>query len=579
MKKFQRKSIYLKIEKYLYGFKKKAVKLGAIKSILLIIDILTPLLFKLLVDNVMIDRQIDKLKYICIGYIAAYVISTFMISYQNILLNKMNKYTFNIRYKLWKNYTSMPAEVYQKYNPGDLKNRIDSDTDAFKSFITEQTIDYYFYWIIAFVNGAVLLFINYKLALFGFVMIPLSFWMTKWLGTKLKKAWEIQRATFGKYEGWLQGSIQGWKEVKALNLEKSERRKFTSYWHILSKQIFAGRMYWFGNRCFIAIKDFFITKMNLYFLGGLLIINGEITIGSLLVFMKYYDQLFNSIGSINDLDIQLNSVIPSMHRVIEALEFQTENRTEIITKENFSGNIEFKNLSFKYKESKKDVLKNINFKITKGERIAVVGRSGSGKTTLIKLLLGLYDSTEGDILIDNKSIKNINPRELHKNVGVVMQDSFLFNMTIRDNLLLAKGAASEKEIKDACRMAYIDEFIESLPKGYETLIGEKGIKLSGGQKQRLAIAKVLLSAPNIIIFDEATSSLDHESEKFINKAIENISKGRTIIIIAHRFASVYSADRIVILNDGEIDNVGSHEELLNRNEIYDTLFKKQCEGY
>lgn len=249
-----------------------------------------------------------------------------------------------------------------------------------------------------------------------------------------------------------------------------------------------------------------------------------------------------------------------------------------LIKETLQGNIEFNKVTFNYRSSDTEVLKNINLKINPGEKVAVVGRSSSGKTTLIKLMLGLYEPTEGNILIDNKIIKDISPLDLHKNIGVVMQDNFLFNMTIKENLLLAKPSATDDEIKEACKMAYIDEFIETLPQGYMTLIGEKGIKLSGGQKQRLSIAKVMLSAPNIIVFDEATSALDHESEKFIHMVIENISKGRTIIIIAHRLSSILSADKIVVLNEGKISTIGTHKELLGKDKVYDALFRKQYDG-
>lgn len=574
----ERKAIYNQIKLYLKGFRSQALKLSATKLILLAVDLLTPFLFKLLIDNVMIDRQINMLKFILIGYIAAFIISTIALTYQKYITNKLNKYTFNIRHKLWKNYINMPPDIYEKFNAGDLKNRLDTDTDTFKSFITDQTMDYIFYWIIGFVDAIILLYINWKLALFGFLMVPLSFWMTKWLGGKLKKSREIQRKTFGKYEGWLQGSLQGWKEIKALNLEKSESKTFTHYWHILSKQIFATRMYWFGNRCFIAIKDFFITKMNIYFIGGLLIINGEITIGSLLIFMKYYEQMFSSIGSINDLDIQLNSDIPSIERVMEALNLDIATCENLPPKEKFKGNIEFKDVTFKYASSEAEVLQNIKLEILPGQKIAIVGRSGCGKTTLVKLLLGLYEPIEGSIFIDGNNIKDMSPITLHRNIGVVMQDNFLFNMTIKENLLLGKPSATDEEIKAACKMAYINEFIENLSINYDTLIGEKGIKLSGGQKQRLSIAKVMLSAPNIIIFDEATSALDHESEKAIHAAIENISKDRTVIVIAHRLSSILSADKIIVLDNGKISATGSHEELLGKNKIYDALFRKQYEG-
>jgi len=570
-----RKSIYNDIKIYISEFKKQILGLGIFKLILLLIGLATPLLFKVLVDNVMIEKQLDMLKWVCLGYLILYVISTVVMVFQKATSNKIfNKLTFRIRLRLWRNYTKATANFYESYNTGDLKQRIDTDTDTFQDFIGQQIIEYYYNWLLTIANGIVLVAICWKLALFGFLMVPLSFWMTKWMGNGAGKAWEAYRNNFGEYEGWLQGSLLGWKEVKALTIEKNESRIFTRYWHELSKRFFTVSLYWYGNRSFIAFKDFFITRMNLYFMGGLLIFSGDLSIGSMLVFMKYYEQFFGGIGVINDLDMQLKNYAPSLRRVVEILKIKID-LPDYVRKSNLHGDICFHNVKFRYNEEQNYVLNNFQLRIKANEQIAIVGRSGSGKTTFIKLLLGMFDPQEGEISIEGKDIKDIHPANLHKSIGVVMQDSILFNMSIKDNLLLAKPDATEDEIKAACKMAFIDEFIETLPEKYMTRIGEKGFKLSGGQKQRLAIARVLLTSPKVIVFDEATSSLDHESEKMIHKAIENISKDRTTIIIAHRLSSILSADRVIVIDKGEIVGDANHKELLGNNAVYDTLFKKQ----
>ncbi|MCX8131175.1 MAG: ABC transporter ATP-binding protein/permease [Clostridia bacterium] len=574
-----RKNVYDKIKMHITGFKTQFVNLGALKIVLILLGLTSPFLFKILIDDVMVKRQLNMLKWVCIGYAGIYLLETAVTVYQKIISNRVfSKITFDIRYKLLRNYVKMPVTFYEKYNTGDLKNRIDTDVDVFERFFNQQIIEYIFNWMLVLINGIVLIILCWKLALFGLLMVPLSFWMTRWLGKGVEKSSEEYRKTWGKYENWLQRSIQGWKEVKALSIEKNESRIFTSFWHDLSIQFFKRQMFWYGNRSFISLKDFFITRMNLYFIGGLLIFSGELSIGSLLVFMKYYEQFFSGIGSINNLDMQISNDIPAMERVLEVISYPMEAREISKNKLQLAGDIEIMNVSFKYNDSHEDVLKNINIKIKPKERIAIVGKSGCGKSSLIKNILGLYEPQAGKILIDGVNIKNINPFALHQNIGVVMQDSMLFNMTVKDNLLLAKASATDEEIKEVCKMAFIDEFIESLPEGYMTLIGEKGVKLSGGQKQRLAIARVLLTKPNIIIFDEATSSLDHESEKMINKAIDNLSNDRTLIIIAHRLSSVLSADRIIVMDKGGIVGDAPHGKLLGNNEIYDLLFGKQYEG-
>lgn len=573
-----RLEILQEVKAYLRPLKGSIWVLTMVKFLLVIVSLITPYFFKLLIDDVMIKRQLGMLKWVCILYSIAFVLSTFLLSCQRIIGNRVYKrFSFNIRYKLWRTFIKMPHTKFISYSTGDIKNRIENDAESFHKFMEFQLLEYSFNWLTTIGAGVALLYINYKLALFGFLMIPLSFWMTKWLGGKLKESWEVVRHTKGEYDNWLQGSIQGWREIKALNLEKEQARIFTAYWHKLSKQIFAGRMYWFFNRCFIAIKDFFITKMNIYFIGGLLILNGQLTIGSLLVFMKYYEQLFDNIGSINDKDIELRSDLPAMERVIEILNIETKRYDKTCElKQPIKGELEFKNVSFSYNED--EFIKKLNFTIKRGERVGIVGKNGSGKTTLIKLMLALNSPNRGEILIDNKNIMDINPMNLHKNIGVVMQDGDLFNMSIKDNLLLAKPDASDAEIVEACEKAYIHQFFITLKDGYDTLIGEKGIKLSGGQKQRMWIAKLMLLSPSIVIFDEATSSLDHESESMIHKAIGNISRDKTIIIIAHRLSSIMNADRILVIDNGRIVGEGTHMELLNSNEIYKLLFKRQFVG-
>lgn len=580
MKSFfeDRRNIYISINEYIKGFKKYLLGLGILKVLLLVSGFLSPLFFMILVDDVMVKRQINMLKWVCIGYTAIYIFETAIFWIQNVLRNfLLNKSTYNIRLKLWKIYVCVPITFHEKYNAGDLKNRIDTDVDVLENFINQQIIDYIYNWGLAIISGILLLFINWKLAVFSFLMVPVSFLMTKWLGKGVQKASEKYRSTWSRYENWLKGSIQGWKEVRALRIEKNESRIFTRYWHQLSKLFFTKQLYWYGNRSFIALKDFFITRMNLYFIGGLLIFSGELTIGSLLVFMKYYEQFFGGIGSINNLDMQLSNDAPAIERVLEILEVPIDNNDGLIRKVMLTGSIEFSNVSFKYNESQGNVLDKISFKINPKERIAIVGKSGRGKTTLIKLILRLHRPQAGNIFVDDYNINNVNSICLHQNIGVVMQDSILFNLSIRDNLLLAKPSATEEQIREACKMAYIHEFIESLPDKYKTLIGEKGVKLSGGQKQRLAIARVLLADPKIIIFDEATSSLDHESEKMIHKAIDNISMGKTVIIIAHRLSSVISADRVIVLENGSIAGDGHHSKLIGVNATYDLLFKRQYE--
>ncbi|MEN6314727.1 MAG: ABC transporter ATP-binding protein [Clostridiaceae bacterium] len=540
-----------------------------------------PIFYKILVDDVMVGKDTSKLAVICIGLTGLYLIDTLAAFAQRYYGNNFLKKTiFEIRCRVWKNILHMPNEDMEKFSPGDLKNRVDSDVDTYEHLIHIQLIDYLYYCLTALVVGTVTLILNWKLALFGFAMVPVSFWLTGRLGGGLRKTSEAYRKTWGKYEAWLQGSLQSWKEIKSLGNLKSEARAFTRFWHDLSRKFFKRQLYWYGNRSFRSIKDFFITRMNIYFIGGLLIFAGEFTIGGLLVFMKYYEQLFSALGVITDSDMSLNDELPSLDRVADILSKDNgmgsdkAKRNETDNVINVNG-ICLEDVCFKYPGQERNVLEGINLLIRKGEKLAIAGKSGCGKSTLIKLILGLYESGAGRVVIDGEDICNMSRDMLHMKIGAVMQDSMMFNLTIRENLLMAKPSASEDEIMEACRKACLDEFIGSLPKGLDTLIGEKGIKLSGGQRQRMAIARVMLSKPPVIIFDEATSALDHQTEKAIHEAIEDLSEDRTMIIIAHRLSSIIMADRVVVMDGGRIVGEGLHSSLKGNNEIYDALFLKQ----
>lgn len=280
-----------------------------------------------------------------------------------------------------------------------------------------------------------------------------------------------------------------------------------------------------------------------------------------------------------NLEIELKQNLPSITRVIEILSVnakkQIERNMQHFTAFDLGKSIEFRNVSFKYNERDKFELKDISFFANRGEKIAIVGASGSGKSTLMKLLTRMYPPDSGQVLIDGVDISCIDEYEYHKNIGIVMQDALLFNLSIKENLLIAKPDATIEEMDLSCERACIKDFIYSLPGGYDTIIGERGVKLSAGQKQRMAIARVLLANPGIIIFDEATSSLDHESEKMINKAIEEISKDKIIIIVAHRLSSIIKADKIVLIDNGEIAGIGKHDELIEDNGVYQRIFGEQ----
>ncbi|WP_418038480.1 ABC transporter ATP-binding protein [Paenibacillus xylanilyticus] len=565
------------INKYIAGSRNPFVLLGSIRFLLLLIVLGTPFLYKVFVDDVLISGQLELLWIVITGYVVSYIFETVLLTYSAQKTNRLsNLLAIMIRKKMWNNYLRDYNGKFQSLGTGELKNRIDNDVDLLAMFPDKHIIQYYYHVVLIVSFSIVMLCIDWKLALIGFVSIPLSFWMTKWLGKSVYRTSESYRHVYGRYEEWLKEMLQEWKEIKSFGLEQKQEIQFTSYWHQLSQLFFNKQLFWSMNRTFISIKDFFITKLNIYFVGGLLIIYGDLSIGSLVLFMSYYDLTFRSLGSVNELDIQLQEQRPSIERVLDSVDIEMKQQKNWVESVHFNGEISFKEVSYTYPAAKHAVLKNIQLNIEPGECVSIVGRSGSGKSTIAKILLGIVEPDHGAVWLNRSvAIHETVVEQINRNIGIVMQDSVLFNLSVKENLLLANPKASMDEIRQACRIAQIDTWVEGLPDQYSTMLGERGINLSGGQRQRLAIARVILQKPQIVVFDEATSQLDHESEYSLLRDVKHHLQGITLIIVTHRLQSVLFSDRTVLLDQGSIVISGKHDELLEKNHVYRNMFLQQ----
>lgn len=307
--------------------------------------------------------------------------------------------------------------------------------------------------------------------------------------------------------------------------------------------------------------------------GGYFVYKKYIDFGDLVAYLLYIKMFMSPIRKLISFVEQYQSGVTGFKRYLELMDVEPEKDKEnAVVLNNVEGNIEFKNVGFKY-DKNNHILQDISFKVKAGQTLALVGPSGGGKTTICNLIPRFYEIDEGDILIDGKSVYDVKIESLRKNIGVVQQEVFLFTGTIRDNILYGNPKASEEEIITAAKLANIHDFIEGLPKGYDTYIGERGVKLSGGQKQRLSIARVFLKNPPILILDEATSALDNTTEYLIQKSLEKLSRGRTTIVVAHRLSTIKKADEIMVLTDEGIQERGTHEELLRAKGIYSNLNK------
>lgn len=542
----------------------------------ILIGIIQPIIFNVLVQKVMINREIKYLTVVVVSTILIYLFESCVIAVQKYYITKTNNmFSLQLKSKLLGILLQLDYDEFNKLNIGDIKNIIDSDSVSLYDFINLQIINYITFYITLVINCIIMIYINPILSILGIVSIPISFLITKIMAKGLLKTSEEYREEFGKYETWMFNMLQGWKEIKLQNMYIYMIYKFKEYWSKLSNSFFRNQLYWSGDMAFKFFNDFFVTRMNLYFLGGILIFSGNLTVAGLILFMQYFDKFFQSISNINSASLQLSNTEPAISRVLNILNMHHDNNQIKTYKISFENKLVFNSVSFSYNKKDEDrVIEKIDFEINKGDYLAIVGGSGSGKTTIAKLLLQLHKSQDGEIIVDGTTYNEISSDGLHLFIGGVLQDSELLNITIRENLLIANSNATNEEIEFACEQANILNYINSLPNKFETVVGEKGIILSGGQKQRLCIARALLHNPDILVFDESTSCLDYESEILIRNSIEKISKNKTIVVIAHRLSSVINAKRIIQILDGKVINIGTHEELLNKSS-YRELFTNQ----
>ena len=417
---------------------------------------------------------------------------------------------------------------------------------------------------------------NWKLALFAILMMPLAGGSAKSLGKRIGKATGKAGESSGKLASFLSEILKGSKMIRIYQKENSENEKANKVINdLVEKNIKIGSVMIRATPIMESLTGLMIA--GFIFFSGKLISSGELEVNnffSFLAAMMLAYQPIRSLATINMIAYQGSAAFKRISDVIdkEIQIFNNEKSPDIIIK---NSDIEFKNVGFKYDTTDKRAIKNINLNIKGNTMTAFVGHSGAGKSTIISLLPRFYDPQEGSIKIDNQNINDISLKSLRKNLSMVSQDIILFDDTIRNNISYARDDASEAEIKEACKFAAADEFIEKLPNKYDTLIGENGVRLSGGQKQRLSIARAILKESPIILLDEATSSLDAESEEVVQNAILNLTKNKTTLVIAHRLSTIHNADKIFVLKNGTIIDTGKHEYLIKSCDEYKSLYEKQ----
>ncbi len=422
----------------------------------------------------------------------------------------------------------------------------------------------------------VMFYQNWKLALFSLIMMPLSAFVARSLGKRIGKATTRGALASGKLTTFLTEILRGYKIIKIYQRENAEMKKASdSIGDMIEKEIKIGKIMIRATPVMEILLGFIIAGF-IYF-SGFLISKGEIGINNFFSFLAAMMLAYQPVRSLATLNMSVYQGAAALERIFDVMDRKNQiqddkNAPELKIK---NSNISFDDVSFKYLKSNDRAIKNLSFTAEGGKVTALVGHSGAGKSTIINLIPRFYQPQSGEIFIDGQNIKNVYLSSLRNKIAIVSQDTILFDDSIENNIRFAKSDATDEEIKKACKLAAAEDFILSLPEQYKTLIGENGVRLSGGEKQRLSIARAILKNSPIILLDEATSSLDTESEQKVQNAIFNLTKNRTTIVIAHRLSTIKKADHIIVMEKGNIVEKGTHDELLKNSRVYENLYKKQ----
>lgn len=544
------------------------------------IDLIFPIATRKILNNYIPNKNIRAILIISGVLLILYILRAifhYVINYWGHVVGI--RMETEMRKDLFSHIQTLSFSYFDKTRTGHIMSRIVNDLREISELAHHGPEDLFLSFIMLIGSFIILLGIEWRLTVLVFSFIPLIIWFAIIKRSKMSKAFKEVRKKIANVNSQLENSISGIRVSKSFTNEEYEMEKFA----VGNNEFRVSREVAFKTMAeFFTGINFLVNTLNLVVIsvGGIFVYNGIIQIPDLVAYLLYVNFFMQPIRRLTQFTEQYQSGMSGFERFIEIMDIKpdiidSENAVDL---ENVKGNIEFENLSFSYNEGE-EVFSDINLFVEKGKTLALVGPSGGGKTTLCHLIPRFYDVNEGEILIDGKNIKDITLKSLRQNIGLVQQDVFLFTGTIKDNILYGNPNANEEEIVEAAKKANIHDFIISLPNGYDTYIGEKGVRLSGGQKQRISIARVFLKNPPILLLDEATSALDNETEIKIQKALEELSVGRTTIVIAHRLSTIKNADEIAVITSSGITEKGNHSDLINTDGIYSKLYKAQFKGY
>lgn len=545
-----------------------------------VLDLVFPVVTKNFINDYIPNGNVSLMIrwtiYLAIFFILRYI-AQYIVNYWGHVVGVRIEH--DMRRDIFEHLQTLSFTYFDKNKTGHIMSRIVNDLREITELAHHGPEDLFISLVMLIGSFIILIRIEWRLTLIIFAFVPIMIWFAISKRNKMSESFRQVRKKIANVNSQLENSISGIRVAKSFTNEDYEIDKFAE-----------------GNEAFMVARqasykvmaefmsgiNFMSNVLNLIVLsvGGLFVYKGIIKYGDLAAYILFVNHFLQPIRRLTEFAQQYQDGMTGFERFMEIMNIEPDivDSENAVALQDVNGEIDFENVSFSYSNGKKTILSGVNLNIDAGKTVAIVGPSGAGKTTLCHLIPRFYEIDEGQISIDGVSIKDIKLKSLRKNIGLVQQDVFLFTGTIKDNIQYGSPDASDEEIVEAAKRASIHDFIITLPNGYDTYIGEKGVMLSGGQKQRISIARVFLKNPPILILDEATSSLDNQTEIAIQKSLEDLSHGRTTLIIAHRLSTIKSADEIVVLSSEGIEERGKHDELLARNGIYSELYKSQFKG-
>lgn len=487
-----------------------------------------------------------------------------------------NKILYDIRENLYAHLQRLSLKYYSNTRAGEVISRVINDVEQTKNFVMIGLMNVWLDLTTIIIAVIIMLTMDVPLTIVTLLAFPFYAYSVKHFFGKLRELTRKRSQALADVQSYLHERVSGISVIKSFALEEKEEKRFKeTNGNFLEKAL--DHTKWNAKAFAVVNTITDIAPLLVIGYAGYQVIHGHLSVGTMVAFIAYIDRLYNPLRRLVNASTSLTQSFASMDRVFDLMEepYDITDRPSASSMPRIEGKIEFDNVSFSYDEDDQKVLKAIDFTVNPGETVALVGMSGGGKSTIVSLIPRFYDVTDGAIRIDGHDLRDVQVKTLREQIGIVLQDNILFSDSVKSNILMGNPDATEDEMIAAAKAANAHDFIQSLPDGYETTVGERGVKLSGGQKQRIAIARVFLKNPPLLILDEATSALDLESEALIQESLERLAHDRTTIIVAHRLSTITHADKIFVIEHGELQETGTHEQLMEKKGVYYNLFQVQ----